>query len=255
MTPFHYELRATWPGRSESATVVADKFIRMVRRLEAIDPLFTNWILLAEDQETELKLDEVAANVDAWVEANVAMDEGEPFPEQGFRLYAASNHGPGGYDLSRTPSISVTAGSEFSNKVELDIGNMAVAADLATIDGATFEKVLLAIVSVWDCTWGSVRLSNQLDLNPRFSPGPVPSSYSKTGPWRLGYGMSWMAYLSEPRAQGLVVPYEIETERLADGGMFLNASGEQMDPDNPQHAAVSMLLSDILEQRAGDPIR
>ena len=255
MTPFHYMLRATWPGRPEPAAAVADRFLRMVRRLEAIDPLFTNWILLAENHDTELKLSEVEANLIAWVEANVAKDEGEPNPAQGFRLYAASNHGPAGFDLSRTPSLQVTAGSRFRNMVELDIGNMAVAADPAVIGGPAFEKVLLAMVSVWDCTWGSVRLNKQLDLNPRFPPGPVPSSSSKTGPWRLGWGMSWMAYLSEPRAQGLVVPYEIETERLADGGMFLNASGEQMDPDNPQHAAVSMLLSDILEQRAGDPIR
>ncbi len=254
MTPYHYTLKAAWPGRSETAAAVAGRFMDMLSRLQSVDPVFTNWILLTDDQELELSLSEVEKNPVAWVEANVARDEGEPFPAQGFRLYAASNHGSTGYDLSRTPSLSVAAGSKFGNEIELDIGNMAVAADPTVIDGAAFEKVLLAIVAVWDCTWGSVRLSPQLDLNRRFPPGLVPSSYSQTGPWRLGWGMSWMAYLSASRAQELVIPYEIEAERLADGGIFLNTALARMDPDSPQHAAVSGLLSDILEKRAGDPV-
>jgi hypothetical protein len=255
MTAFHYKLRATWPGRPESAAEVADKFRRMITKLEDISPLFTNWILLAADHKTELSLSDLGDALDNWVEANVFKDDGEPFPARGFRLYAASNHGPAGYDLSRTPSLSVNAGSKFRNEIELDIGNMAVAADPKVIDSVVFEKVLLAVVSVWASTWGSVRLSRQLDLNPSFPPGPVPSRYSETGPWRLGWGMSWIAYLSAPRTRGLVVPYELETERLADGGMFLSTAVVRMDPDNPQHAALSMLLSDILEQRADDPIR
>ena len=255
MTAFHYKLKAAWPGRTETAAAVAGKFMDMVGRLQSIDPVFTSWILLADDQDTELSLNDVERNPAAWVAANVAKDDGEPFPAQGFRLYAASNHGSTGFDLSRTPSLSVTAGSQVSNEIELDIGNMGVAADPTVIDGAAFEKALSAIVSVWDCAWGSVRLSPQLDLNPRFGSGPVPSSYSATGPWRVGYGMSWLAYLSEPRAQGLVVPYELETERLADGGMFLSTAEARMDPDNPQHATLAGLLSDILDKRAGDAIR
>ena len=249
MTPFHYELRAIWPGRPETAAAVASKFQSMIERLEAIDPLFQSWVLLADDQQTELKLDAVKDDLVAWVEANVTMDEGEPFPEHGFRLYAASNGSPLDFDLSRTPSLLVAAGSKFSNKLELSVGNPGVPAAPDVISRSAFEQALLTIVSVWGCASGSVTLHPQLNLDSRIVPGSVPSDYGKTGPWRVGYGMSWMAYLSEPLAQGLVVPYEIETERLADGGMILVAADDRPDPDNSQQTAVSGMLSDVLAGR------
>jgi hypothetical protein len=65
------------------------------------------------------------------------------------------------------------------------------------------------------------------------------------------FHIAWMAYLSTPLASDLILPPEIQTERLPDGGLLMIATEERLDPTNPEHVRRARTLAETLIERTG----
>ncbi len=65
------------------------------------------------------------------------------------------------------------------------------------------------------------------------------------------FHIPWFAYLSAPLAVGVKLPPEIQTETIADGGLFMTATEERLDPDIPEHARRARIPAETMITQAG----
>lgn len=256
-----YTLQNAWPAKVETPAAIGTKLLRMLDDLEAAGGSFADWGLWAEPMELDPdfdpddpkdaeflepdRLSQVRGRIARLVSANVSRDDGEEDIDSGYSIFGRSRTSS---QTSRV-ALTVVAGSKRTNYVAMDAGSMMQAPDPSMIEFQPFKAALLAVATNWPCPWASVGAFPLLNFNARSFELPKPFD------WRPIFGMAWMGYLSAERANGLVVPHELVTERLPDGGLLLVSAEEPLDADNPRHVKAAALLGDILAERGGKPAR
>jgi len=219
---------------------------KMLDEMSGAGPLFADWGLIGKRRAKGFTpFDQVRGDMTTLVRGNVARDEFEENPNDGFTVFGRSRtttYKPG------DPSLTINAGSKWKNYVALSAGNLMFPVDPSTVSYPEFKKAFQAISANWPCPWASLGAFPVMQLK-----GSLEISHAF--PWRPIFGMAWMAYLSAERAAGLAVPHELIAERQSDGGLLLVATEEPLDPHSPQHAKACALLNDILAERGANPAR
>jgi hypothetical protein len=257
----YYTLNAAWPAKVETPDAIGAALLRMLDDLEAAGGAFADWGLWAEPMESDPDFDPKDPKYAKWLEAepltqvrdrmaqlvaaNVTRDEGEEDIDDGYTILGRSLTTT--FDPRSAASLSLTAGSKRTNHAAIDVGNLLSGVNPAMVEYQPFRAAMLAVAANWPCPWASFGAFPLINFNPRSAPTPFAG--------RPIFGMAWMGYLTAERANGLVVPHELVTERRPDGSLILIAAEEPLDADNPRHVKATALLGDILAERGGNPAR
>jgi hypothetical protein len=239
---YDYNIRFDFPRRSESAGVVAEKFLTTLDSLSRTDALFTDWKIINSRGRSSRPLAEVRAELPAIVTRNVARDDEGPAPEEGYHASASV----GKFDDPKSATFRVRAGGRLENYGNFQFGSWRVRPDLAIVTYARYRAALLAVNAAWQPTWSCAYAFKSDYYESPLVPGVPLFPYSR-------FHIPWIAYLSAPLASGTPTPPPgIRAERAPDGGLLMTTTEERLDPTNPEHLRRARLLAETMIARAGD---
>jgi len=185
----------------------------------------------------------------------------KPVPGWGYNIYSTTAQDgdepvPGPDDFF-TESV---LGSEWKNYLRVTLGWIWRAGDLSIIGHAEMKALVWTVASNWNPPWANAGIHDAgappSEANNFRSPDHLandPFFAPPNGPQRRPYGRPWVSYLSAERSAGLVIPSALVSERTPDGGMLISATTDQFDPENAEQLERSLLLSEIMLERGGDP--
>jgi hypothetical protein len=218
---------AKWEARDQSPADVAARWLHLVERLRALDPVFSYWFTPDRDYNlVPLALNPSA--VAAAIKAGVGRDEdGREEPRYGHRLSAinssADRSGPRDVQLS----LLADWNSRYANNfVSLTTFYYGVVPDPELVTFRIFREVVLAMSEAFDASSAKAYHSGLIDTWPQ-------------GRDAVDLPPTWISYLGPAYAHLVTPPPTAIVERRPDGGLLLAATDETFDTENPTHMAVA----------------
>ncbi|MHB8886094.1 MAG: Imm52 family immunity protein [Methylovirgula sp.] len=220
-----------WGPREESPEQLAARWLKLIERLQQIDPLFAHWYILTtwtESGPDAVPFDTQVTPLAEKIAANVSTsDSGEPVPILGYQLFAKNNtlqkRGPRGFEVH----MYAGSPSRWTHNwiaIRTDYG---VVPDSDVVTYRIFKGALLALAETFDASIGLAYPASLTDLRPK-----------DRKPQR-GFTLAWMSYVA-PRFTHLITPpASAIVERRPDGGLLMAATDETFVTSNPSHLAVA----------------
>ena len=216
-----------WGPRKETPEELAARLLKLIARLQMIDPIFAHWYTWAPLQRA-LPFDTQVAPLAEKIEANVTTDDsGDPEPEIGYQLFAHNTTikkpGPRNFEAhmyagGSSPWLSNMIG------IRTDDG---VAPDPDVVIYRTCRSALLALAETFEATIGSAYPTSLIDLWP------------KDRHWQPRLKLAWISYVAPGFAPLITPPSSAIVERRPDGGLLMAATDETFVTTNPAHVAVA----------------
>lgn len=233
MTPgLDYSTRVFWGPRQETPEELAARWLKLIARLQAIDPIFAHWFIATTWTKAGppcLPFDTQVAPLAEKIAANVSTsDGGEPVPIHGYQLFAQNNtlqkRGP------RNMAAHMFAGKFSGRTINfISIGtDYGIVPDPDVITYKIFRGALLALAETFDATIGSAYPRNLVDLW---------SKDDRRG--QLTLKLAWITYVGPRFAHMITPPASAIVERRPDGGLLMAATDETFVVSNPRHLAVA----------------
>lgn len=244
MTNFDYGIRSKWSDRQQTAADIGQTFLQTLDALASIDPQLADWCLADYVRHVGIPIAQARTQITALIEQGAVRDDMGVNPNAGYRAFAASTSNPSAIRSPRDFSFKILAGSRRRNEANFEAGYIDVPPIQAIISFSTFKGALIALISHWPCDWANTYAYALGYDQTSPSAGVAPITYSI-------FHMPWMSYLPATKAQGLVVPPPITTEKTPDGGLLMIATTNRFDPTNPDHLERSRILSRIMIERTG----
>ncbi|MEW6438709.1 MAG: Imm52 family immunity protein [Pseudomonadota bacterium] len=216
-----------WQGRAETPEELAVRWLKLIARFQAIDPIFAHWYVWP-DVRHPLPFDTDVATLAEKITADVTMsDTGKPLPGLGCQFFArnnlASKRGP------RSFQIDMFAGRSVDyplNRISL-CTDYGVVPDSDLITYRIFKSALLALAETFEATIGLTGPANITDFWPK--------------PWdaRRGLPLAWISYIGPRFASLITPPASAVVEHRPDGGLLMAATDEAFDTANPKDLAIA----------------
>lgn len=256
---FNYNIRSALPSNPESPVSLGAKFVRTLDALSSIDPtVFSDWQVMDYPARDSLPLAAARSRIAAIIDNNVSRDDfGKP---NGYRGYSAGAYTDRGGLSPRGMSLRIRAGGKNAGETNLMAGEYDMFPDAAVVTYPLFKAALLAINAIWPSAWTCAYAfrSDFVKVPVNYGDGvqgyrleslpPVPSD--PTFPYSP-FHITWLAYLSAPLAADVKLPPEIKTERTPDGGLFMIAAEQRLEPTDPEHLRRARILADTMITRTG----
>jgi hypothetical protein len=233
--PLRFSIYNRLPLRRETPALIAAKFLESLDALSRIDPLFADWSVLDRPSWASLPL--ARTRIATIIENNFARDrDGQPWPELGYSAVGETNNAI----LSRIATLRVQAGGAMMDEVTLRVGDIVYPGDplIAKYSGL-FREAFLAISAIWHPAWATAAASwMDYSTKPIVPGAPLfPQTF---------FHIPWIAYLSPSLAARFLLPPEINTKHMADGGLLLTATDEAFDPTSPEHLRRALILAEAM---------
>lgn len=239
-----YWMQAEWGGRPETPAAIADRFLRTIDGLRALNPLLGVWTWgdYYEVGETRgdggsYPLDEIRPRMAQAVERNMGnhgRDGPEPDPRCGYVLMSLTERiaPEGRVSLSgsagKPPGGSGSGVTPFANSMGFEIGP---APDPSLLRYGFWRDVLLLLAETWEASWVEA----------------APDDMREHWGTNRAFRPAWMSYVS-PRFASLVTPPDgIIAERRPNGGLFMAAAGEMFRTADPHHLAAARAIAAALQ--------
>jgi hypothetical protein len=216
-----------WGAREETSEELAARWLRLISRLQAVDPIFTNWYTWAS-RKPSLPFDTQVAPLAEKIAANVTTgDTGEPEPEIGYQLFAHNTpikkRGPRNFE------IHMYAGGLMRWPLNM-IGirtDDGVVPDPDVVTYKIFKGALLALAETFEATIGSAYPTSLMNL------------WRKDRRGQLTLKLAWISYVAPRFAPLITPPPSAIVEHRPDGGLLMAATDETFVTSNPAHMAVA----------------
>jgi len=219
----YFATQAIWGPRRETPAALAARFVNLLDRLKAVDPVFGGWLWTDQDDET-VAFEEIKRDLPAAIDTKITRDDdGDPEPIYGYRFYVYNSieYQPRGL------SIAVHGGCwSDSDLITNDVGISTawyVDPDPAMITFPTFKGAVLATAETFDAIWCTAYSHDLMMLGLR------PSYYR----------LAWITYVGPRFAHLITPPSSAIVERRPDSGLLMAATDEVFSVSNPAHLAVA----------------
>jgi hypothetical protein len=233
--PLRFSIYNRLPLHRETPALIGGKFLDSLDALSRIDPLFADWSVLDRPRWASLPL--ARTRMATIIENNVGRDrDGLPNPELGYSALGETNNAI----LSRIVTLRVQGGGAMMDEVTLRVGDIVYPDDPLIVKyTGLFREAFLAINAIWRPTWATGAASwMDYSTKPIVPGAPLfPQSF---------FHIPWIVYLSPSLAARFPLPPEINTERMADGGLLLTATDEAFDPTSPEHLRRALVLAEAM---------
>jgi len=236
-----YGIYCAWGARATTPGGLVPRFLRTIDQLHNIDPCFGGWIWYNEEisydsdgESGSIPLTEILINMEKAIAENIRrdIDTREPNSDLGYAMpvYRSKKSG------SQTVHISIYDGNSWpyktyaKNHADLTIrGDNAAKNPLVTFP--IFKAAMLILAETWEATWAKAFPNNMVQ---------------KTDWDGMKPGWGWMVYVCPHLAKLVTPPSGVLVERRPNGGLFLAATDEVFDADNPRHIAAARLIRDAM---------
>jgi len=235
-----YGIYCAWGARAATPGGLASRFFWTIDQLHNIDPLFDGWIWYNEeisyDSDGELGsalLTEIRGNLERAIAENIRRDVGtrEPNSDLGYAMPIYRSEKSGG----RTIHLSIYDGNSWSYKTyaknHADLTIRGGSGTPPLVSFPTFKAAMLILAETWEATWAKA----------------FPNDMVQKTDWDgMKPGWGWMVYVCPHLAKLVTPPSGVLVERRPNGGLFLAATDEVFDADNPRHIAAARLIRDAM---------
>lgn len=222
-----YHAGVFWVAREETPEALAARWLELIERLQAVDPIFAHWYTWGSGRHA-LPFDTEIAPLAEKIAANVETDDFEnPVPRLGYQLFAHNTAKMG--RRPRSFEVHMDAGG-FSPWLRNMIGigtDYGVVPDPDTVTYKIFRGALLALAETFEAVVGSAYPTNLIDLWPK-----------DRHPY-LSLKLAWISYVGPRFAHLITPPASAIVERRPDGGLLMAATEDTFDITNPAHLAVA----------------
>src|SRR5579863_110940 len=232
----HYYAGVFWGPRQESPEELAARWLKLIARLQTLDPIFAHWFT---SKPRLLPFDTQIAPLAEKIEAGVTTsDGGKPLPMLGYQLFAhntvAQKRGPRNLEIHMFAGIFAGRSHNWI-AMRTDRGEVP---DPDLVTYRIFNEALLALAETFEATIGLAYPSSLTDLWQK-----------RTGPWRPAFKLAWITYVGPRFASLITPPAAAIVDRRPDGGLLMAATDETFVTTNPEHLAVAREI-----EAAGAPL-
>jgi hypothetical protein len=249
--PFKYSIRAHPLKNEGNPESIGNRLVRTLDALSASDPLvFTNWHVTDLPAKTSVPLPAARSQIGAIIEKNVSHDQlGQPTPDYGGYDAMAFTFVE---DVSRLVHLWINAGGRYDGQVWLQTGTPMIPVDLSIVTFPIFKAALLALVTNWPLPWICAHAfrSNVAMVPVHGEAGYMLESHPMVPQEpafpRSPFEIPWIGYLSSDLAAGVKLTSEIQTERIAGGGLLMIATEDRLDPDKPEHLRRARIIAETM---------
>ncbi|QXX74319.1 Imm52 family immunity protein [Methylovirgula sp. HY1] len=223
-----YHTGVFWGPREEKPEELAARWLKLIARLQAVDPIFAHWYVWVP-YKPALPIGMQAAPLAEKIAANVATDDSdEPEPRLGYQLFAHNTEikkrGPRNFEVHMNAG---SFGPWLSNMIGIGT-DYGVVPDPDVVAYRIFRGALLALAETFEATIGSAYPTSLIDLWPK-----------ENRRAQLTLKLAWITYVA-PRFVPLITPpASAIVERRPDGGLLMAATDETFVTTNPAHVAVA----------------
>ncbi len=211
-----------WHVRPDDAASVARCFQHYLDRLGTVDGVLSTWRI----GSGYIPYGAIRHAMTAFIGRNLKIGEdGEPDPQDGFSIRAAST------DERQRFSVIGTAGRAYrypmANELYLRTDSN-YPADTTIVTYPLMKGVVLATVAAWrpDCCAA---------YSSALKPDPVGARYRR----------AWMTYVSPAHVDGVNLVGVPFSERTPEGGLLLSATDRTFDAADPAHLAGAQRLFEV----------
>jgi len=227
----HFSAGAFWGSRREGADSIAERWIKLISRLQALDPVVAKWYYWPKTGPIEktpavaFKPDkaQIAAFVDSHVGTN---DDGSPEPLYGyfgFMRNVATGDGPRAFSIE----ISAGKGGPYCFNNVLISTAAHVTPDPDVITHRVFKGIVRALAEAFQPACVNAYPSSVLDFWPKRETS-APS-----------VELAWITYVASRYAPLITTPASAIVDYQPDGGLLMAATDETFDIKNPRHMAAA----------------
>jgi hypothetical protein len=242
MNSYRYAIKAKWSFEPLSPTEVGDRFLQTLALIVQQAPQTAGWSISSQPYaESYMTIDGARENIPQWVEDNIAVIDGEPDADYGYRLYAGNKPELTAQSLG----FSTAVGGKYVDRINFEVGSIMIPSDPDVVTYPLFRAVMSSILAVWPCDSAYAYAFNNEPHGFPVIPGISPHPSSR-------FHRRWMGYLSASRADGLTPPADLPTERTPDGGLLMIAATGRLDPANSEEMRRSMAIDEIMRSRLGE---
>ncbi|MGD0633561.1 MAG: Imm52 family immunity protein [Beijerinckiaceae bacterium] len=226
-----FSISANLKDKRESIPEIATRFVKLLDSLGQIDPLMSKWFSMMEgDSPTPLKPDVRMIETSLHYWANRKTEDGsEPF----YTFGATTN----GYENVWRPddlNIFLRAGTEQYNKIWFHTA-LEVAPNPHLVSFSLFKKILFATADAFDPKYSNAH------------PGALDRNFMMSKRNKLPIFAGWMVLLPRELASQITPPPQAIQQTREDGSLFMAATDETFDVNNPEHLTVSKAMQDAIE--------
>ncbi len=216
-------IQAVWGPNHETPDDIASRFVNLLDRLGKIDPVFGNWLWVANMDA--VAFDEIHDRLPDAIAARVSRaDDGDPTPIYGYRFSVINSE-------ERSPRsiiVRVHAGSwndapYSANDVVLET-SWRMIPDPAIVTFPISKAAVLALAESFNAGWCSA------------CPGALREFWGAVPPY---YRIGWISYVGPRFAHLITPPRSAIVERQPNGGLLMAATDETFSVSNPVHLAAA----------------
>jgi hypothetical protein len=223
-----YDISAFWGPRLETPEELAARWIELMARLQAVDPLLAHWYDADFRNAPIVPYVPDKARVAKMIAAGVLRsDQGKPDPFHGYHITAYTTAA-----WRRSPRrlcVDLLAGNAdpYSTNAASLSTDFDTVPDPAIITYEIFKSAVLALGECFDAA------------GVRAYPSDLSSFWTKIGGRRKAIDLAWISYIAPRFAAQITPPSSAIVEYQPDGGLLMAATDETFVTSNPAHLAVS----------------
>jgi hypothetical protein len=202
---------------------IASRFVKLLDRLEKIDPVFGNWLWVVNTDA--VVFDEIRDRLPDAIVAGIARaDDGDPTPIYGYRFSVINSE----ERSPRSIGVGVHAGSWTNtpygvNDVVLET-SWRMIPDPTIVTFPISKAAVLALAESFDASWCIAY------------PGALREFWGAVPPY---YRLGWISYVGPRFAHLITPPSTAIVERQPNGGLLMAATDETFSVSNPAHLAAA----------------
>ena len=241
-----YNIQSCWGPRQETPADIAERYLRTLKALKPINPVFDHWYYLGLTKGallTSMSREALIHEISTRTNNDETTDK--PIIPFGYSATASNSllrNPPGRLFDPDKITLEVHAGATAS--VGLINNAQILTAPLNERNAAyvTYDKMkaaMLVVIKSWDVTWCACYPYDIIDL------WTVPRDM----PW---HKLTWITYLAEPYAALVKPPASAIVEHLP-GGILLSATIDRFETANPDHLAIARDIEAALTPIVAQP--
>lgn len=224
MTSESYNIFFSWTPREESPERILERMKQSVQALSKYIPIFESYIIY--DALEALRHFSRGARKRAESPSHVTPPR-EPHAPSGFMVFAAPDYSPPeGLHLCAANAGRKTLPGMCG--VTFFSDNPATPA-IASL--GTFKSIILTLTPIWEATYAQAYTRSLQRLSSK--PGSI-------------FWPTWTTWLAPSLANDFEPSEEFTTERLPDCGVFLIATTDTFDIENPAHVTAAKAIQSAL---------
>jgi hypothetical protein len=236
-----YEINCQWGARISSPEGLALLFLSTIDQLHLVDPHLDGWNWYNENEYLEsggitgtTPLSEVRPRMAEAIKENTRRDydTNVPDPALGYRMPAGMYKDT----ESNYTGLSINDGDgwpykTYSNNNARFVRYGDVFAKDNFVTFRVYKAIMLILAETWETTWAKAH----------------PDNLVQNADWDgMKPGWGWMVYVCPHLAKRITPPSEVVVDNRPNGGLFMAATEEVFDAENPRHIASARLIRDAM---------